>query len=253
VSRLAGALAALLVLGAPVPRATAQTAVEAARASLLRYHENLDELERARVLLTAAAEREPDASVLATLAETWFYIGEFRARTTPERLAAWERGSEAGRRAVALAPRSERAHVWYALNSARWAETRGFMRAAATLSSLREEARIILELDPGSVEGNTLAGGLAAELPVILGGDRGRAEGYFHRALETDPRRTSPRLELARLYIATRRLAEAQRELVRVLDETAPSDLPYWTLRDLPKARAMLESIGGRPDARESP
>ena len=58
--------------------------------------------------------------------------------------------------------------------------------------------------------------------------------------------------ELARLYITQRRYAEAERELERVVEEPAPSDLPFWTLSDLPRARAML---AGLPPSRapESP
>jgi len=98
-------------------------------------------------------------------------------------------------------------------------------------------------LNPASVEGHTLAGGLAAELPAMLGGDRARAEDHFQKALAADPRRTGTRVELARLYVATRRYADAERELTRVLEEPAPSDLPYWTLSDRPRARALLASL----------
>jgi tetratricopeptide (TPR) repeat protein len=249
----AAPLVALLGVAALASAATAQPPLAAARTLLTRYHEDLGDLDRARDLLQTAAEREADADLAATLAQTWFLIGEFRARDESERLAAYDRGREAGRRAVALAPHSESAHVWYALNSARWAETRGIMRAASVVPTLRQEAQTILSLNPASVEGNTLAGGLAAELPAMLGGDRGRAEKHFRKALEADPRRTGTRLELARLYIATRRYGEAKDELQLVLDEPAASDLPYWTLRDAPRARALLESIGGRPERRESP
>ena len=193
--------------------------------------------------MQAAAERAPTPEVLSELARAWFLLGEFRARNDRERLAAYDRGRESGRRAVAAAPRSERAHVWYALNSARWAGTRGIMRAAAVVPTLREEAATILSLNPASVEGHTLAGGLAAELPTMLGGDRARAEDHFQKALAADPRRTGTRVELARLYVAMRRYADAERELTRVLDEPAASDLPYWTLSDRPRARALLASL----------
>jgi tetratricopeptide (TPR) repeat protein len=244
---------ALLAGAAPATTTPRPSALEAARPLLAGYHEDLGRLERARDLLEAAAEREPTADVLTVLAQTWFLLGEFHARTDRERLAAYDRGREAGRRAVALAPRSERAHVWYALNTARWAGTRGIVRAAAVLPALREQAATILELNPASVEGHTLAGGLAAELPGFLGGDRARAEMHFRAALGADPRRTGARVELARLYIATRRYAEARRELERVLSETAPSDLPYWTLADAPRARALLASIAVHVEPRESP
>jgi tetratricopeptide (TPR) repeat protein len=246
------ALAALALLALATP-AAAQTPLQAARTIFGQYHEDLAQLERARDVLQSAAEREASADLLSALARAWFLLGEFNARTDRERLAAYERGRETGRRAVTASPRSEEAHVWYALNTARTAGTRGLMRAASLLSTLREEAATILALNPGSVEGNTLAGGLAAELPAMLGGDRARAEGHFRRALESDPRRTGPRVELARLYIATRRFADAQRELERVVDEPAPSDLPYWTLADAPRARALLASIASQTQPRESP
>lgn len=191
--------------------------------------------------------------MLSALARAWFLLGEFQARTDRDKLAAYERGREVGRRAVAVAPRSEQAHLWYALNSARWAGTRGIMRAASVLPTLREEAATIITLNPASVEGHTLAGGLAAELPAMLGGDRARAETHFRKALDADPRRTGTRVELARLYIATRRYADARRELERVVGETAPSDLPYWTLSDEPRARALLASIAAHVEPREAP
>jgi len=246
-------LRSLLLVAALASPAVGQSPLDVARALLASYHEDLRDLERARDVLAAAADREADASLLTVLARTWFLIGEFRARGDDDRLAAYERGREAGRRAVALAPRSESAHVWYALNSARWAETRGLMRALSVVPALRQEAQTILTLNPASVEGHTLAGGLDAELPAMLGGDRPRAEKHFRKALETDPRRTGTRIELARLYIATRRYGEAQHELRLVVDEPAASDLPYWTLRDAPRARALLASIGGRPERPESP
>jgi tetratricopeptide (TPR) repeat protein len=239
------ALAAALVVAAALP-AAADSPVESARPLLARYHQDRAALDRARDLLQAAAARDPVADVLTELARAWFLIGEFRARTEHDKLTAYEQGREAGRRAVAAAPQSEQAHVWYALNSARWAGTRGIMRAVGVLPTLREEAAVILRLNPASVEGHTLAGGLAAELPALLGGDRARAEAHFRAALQADPRRTGARVELAKLYIATRRYTDAQRELERVLGETAPSDLPYWTLADVPLARALLESIAPR-------
>jgi tetratricopeptide (TPR) repeat protein len=244
---------ALLVVAALAPDANAQNALDAARPLFAHYHEDLRDLERARDLLQAAAEREPTAEVLTALARAWFLLGEFQARTDRDRLAAYERGREIGQRAVAAAPRSEQAHVWYALNNARWAGTRGIMRAVSVVPTLREEAATIIRLNPASVEGHTLAGGLAAELPAMLGGDRARAETHFRKALEADPRRTGTRVELARLYIATRRYAEAHRELELVLSEPAPSDLPYWTLSDEPRARALLASIAVHVEPRESP
>jgi tetratricopeptide (TPR) repeat protein len=251
--RLLALVLPLLALGVVAAAAVAQTPLQAAHALFARYHEDVRHLERARDILQAAAEREPTAEVLSALARAWFLLGEFQAATERQRLDFYERGRSAGRQAIAAAPRSDDAHVWYALNTARTAGTRGLMRAATLLPTLREEAATILSLNPASVEGHTLAGGLAAELPTMLGGDRARAELHFRKALDADPRRTGTRVELARLYIALRRYAEAQRELTLVVDETAPSDRPYWTLSDQPRARALLASITVPPGPPESP
>jgi thioredoxin-like negative regulator of GroEL len=96
------------------------------------------------------------------------------------------------------------------------------------------------------VEGLVLAGGLAADLPAMMGGDKAKAEGFFKRALEIDPRLTGGRIELARLYISAKRWPDAQRELQSIVDETAATDLPRWTVRDRPRARAMLTELRDR-------
>src|SRR5688572_27390834 len=102
--RLSAALALLVALGPA--SAVAQSAVETTRPLFGGYHLDLRDLERAREVLETAAERDPTVEVLSALARAWFLLGEFRARTERERLAAYERGREVGRRAVAVDPRS---------------------------------------------------------------------------------------------------------------------------------------------------
>jgi tetratricopeptide (TPR) repeat protein len=238
--RRAAALLVALLLAAT---AAAEDAVPAARVLLASWHEDPARLDRARHVLETAAGTGPTPETLVELSRVWFTIGDFRARSERERVAAYERGAEAARRAIRAAPRSDQAHLWYAINTGRLAELRGILRAAALLSTIREESETVLTLNPSNVDGLILAAGLAAEVPRFMGGDRARAEALFKRALETDPHQTGGRLELARLYVSARRWEEAQRELRRIIDEPAPSDLPRWTLSDRPRAQAMLAEI----------
>jgi Tfp pilus assembly protein PilF len=240
------ALALALTL-APAAVAREAGALADARELLATYHLDPGRLDRARDALAAAVADDPQPAALILLARTWFLIGEIRARTAEERLTAYERGRDAARRAVEAAPRDAQARLWHAINLGRWAEGKGFVRAALTLSAVKEEVETVLRLDPHSVEGHALAGSLAAELPPLLGGSAARAEEQFRRALELDPHRAGVRVELARLYIANHRLADARRELRLALEEESPSDLPYWTVRGLPRARALLASIQDRP------
>jgi predicted Zn-dependent protease len=161
-------------------------------------------------------------------------------------VAAYERGSETARRAIAAAPRNERAHLWLAINSGRAAELKGVLRALTLVSTIREESETVLKLNPSSVDGLILAASLAAEMPGFLGGDRAKAETLFKRALEVDPHRTGGRLELARFYVNGKRWRDAQRELRRVIDEPVPTDLPRWTVSERPRARAMLVELHDR-------
>jgi predicted Zn-dependent protease len=166
-----------------------------------------------------------------------------RARTADEKLAAYDRGRELGKRAVELAPRDEEAHLWYAINTGRWGQTKGVVRSLFLLPTVKEEIETILELNPKSVRGRALAGNVLMEVPRFVGGDRAQAEKQFRRGLEVDPHFTSLRVDLARLLIVMGRPDEARRELTRVLEERAPTNLADWTVKDRPRARELLESL----------
>lgn len=235
-----------LMAGWPAAPAAAQGPVEQARALVERYHEDPARLDRARELLEAALARDPQVAVMIELARVQFLVGDVRAATAEARLAAYERGREVARRAVELAPRSEDAHTWYAINTGRWGQTKGVMRSLFLLPTVRQELDIIFQLNPRSLRGHALAGNVLFEVPGLLGGDRAKAEEHFRRALEIDPRFTAARVDLARLLIAAGRHDEARRELQRVVDERTPTSLADWTVKDRPRARQLLDEIRDR-------
>src|SRR5436853_889556 len=170
-----------LVLGAAVS-AWAQSPVEAARALVARYHQDQAALDRARDLLDAALAKDRKVETMAMLSYVQFLIGDVRATTPEQKLAAYDRGREIGKRAVELAPKSHDAHLWYAINTARWGETKGVLRSLFLLPTIREELGILLELDPRSVRAHILAGNVLLEVPGFAGGDRAKAEEHFKKA-----------------------------------------------------------------------
>ncbi len=237
-----GVLAAVLAVHAEAP-------VETARALLRGRGEDPTRIDRARDLLETALAQDgaADAPTLVTLSRAWFLFAEARAGTGEARLAAWERGRAVAQRAVALAPDDPEAHLWYAIHLGSWAEAKGLLRSLLALKTIREEVDTVLRLDPRNVEGHVIAGSIHRELPAILGGDRALAEQHFKTARSLDPQLTGARIELALLYIKMGRIAEARRELQGVLDEPAPTDRPRWARKEVPRARALLDSIRDRP------
>lgn len=243
VVRVLVAVVAFVVLAAPV---LADTPAQTARALIARYDENLARLDRARDLLEAELAKERRVDTLITLSYVYFLIGDVRARTPDEKLAAYDRGRELGKRAVELAPRDEEAHLWYAINTGRWGQTKGVLRSLFLLPTVREEIETILELNPLSVRGRALAGNVLMEVPGFAGGDRAKAENQFRRGIEHDPHFTSIRVDLARLLITANRYDEARRELTRVIEERTPTNVADWTVKDRPRARELLESLRGK-------
>ncbi len=240
-SLVALSLAALLCALAPLG-VRAQTPAEQARALIARYHEDRAVLDRARELLETALERDRQVDTMITLARVCFLWGDVRAASRDDKLAAYDRGREIGRRAVELAPRSDQAHLWFAVNTGRYGQTKGILRSLALLPPMREEVQTLLDLAPRSPTVHALAGGFYFELPGLLGGDRAKAEEHYRKAVELDPHYTVARVDLARLYRATERPAEARRELERVLAERAPTIVADWTVKDVPRARELLQS-----------
>ena len=223
--------------------AVAQEAVESARALLATWHQDPARIERARVLLEREASVRPTADVLVELSRAWFLTGEALARSAADKTAAYEQGREAARRAVAFAPHSDAAHLWLAMNIGRFAESRGRATGLSMLPAIRASSETVLRLNPDNVDGLILAGGILANVPRLMGGDRGKAEAQFKRALEIDPHKTAARLELAELYVDTRRWADARQQVRRILDERSPTDVPRWTATEVPRARALLAEI----------
>jgi tetratricopeptide (TPR) repeat protein len=238
--------AMILVVGTSVA-AWAQSPLAAeVRALASRYHEDPARIDTLRAGMTRAVESDPGVENLLALAQIAFLAGDIRARTTEDKLAAYEQGRQAARRAAEAAPGNARAHFWYATNAGRWGQTKGVLRSLFLLPEVKRGMETALELDPRFPPAYVLAGTVYYEVPGLFGGDLEKSETLFRRGLEVDPRFTGLRLGLARTLIKRGRIAEARRELEAVLGEKAPANPADWTLKDAPQARALLASLEGR-------
>jgi tetratricopeptide (TPR) repeat protein len=238
------ACALTLALAAPAPAATRRRGpVLEAWKDVTSFHEDLSRIDRARDLLQKEVDRAPSLEALLLLAWVHLAWGDYRAGSAEAKLASYERGRDTARRAIDMNPKSPEAHLWYAANLGRWAITKGKLRAAFLLSTLKHEVQTVLDLDPNHVPGLALAGSLYLEIPTLFGGDVPRAAGYLRRALALDPHFTRARVELARCLIEEGKYGEARVELQRVVDERQPTYVADWVVRHRPTAERLLAEI----------
>ena len=239
--------AVVLVLWIPVGASAQSPLAAEVRALATRYHLDPGRVDTLRAAMTQAAQADSHVDNLLAVAQIAFLYGDIRAKTPEEKLEAYEQGRQAARRAVELAPRNARAHFWAATNAGRWGQTKGVLRSLFLLPEVKRGMETAIELDPRFPQAYVLAGTVYYEVPGLFGGDLEKSEALFRKGLEIDPRFTSLRVGLARTLIKRGRPDEARRELQAVLDEKAPSNVADWTLKDSRVARALLESLPGRP------
>jgi pyruvate/2-oxoglutarate dehydrogenase complex dihydrolipoamide dehydrogenase (E3) component len=210
------------------------------------YHEDPTRLDQISQGLEQAIKSDPDPANLVALARVSFIWGDIRSTDRDQKLRAYDRGRQVGKRAVELDPRNPQAHFWYAINTARWGQTKGIVRSLFLLPTVEAEIQLILDLDPEFTAVYALAGNVFYEVPGVLGGGLHKAEAMFRKGLEQDPRFTAMRVGLGKTLLKLGHPAEAKREFQSVLNEQMPSNPADWTLRDTKEARELLASISGK-------
>ncbi len=238
------ALLALIALLLVATLTYAQSPIEEAKALIASYHEDLTRLDRARDLIEKFLKTDPQVEGMILLSRIYFIWGDVRAPSVEEKLQAYQRGREVGKRAVELAPKNPEAHFWYGTNTGRYGQTKGVLRSLFLLPTIREELGIVFELNPTHLGAHALAGNVELALPW---GDLEKAEEHFRKGLKLDPHYTAIRVDLARLLIKQDKYEGARKELRRVLNEKEPSNLADWTVKDAKRARELLDSIKGKP------
>jgi tetratricopeptide (TPR) repeat protein len=237
---------ALVVIVTVIPARAESPLVTELRSFSTRYHENLPRIDELRAALEKAAQSDPRPDILLALSEACFMYGDVRAKSTEEKLEAYDRGRQAAQRAIELAPKSAAARFWYGTNMGRWGQTRGVLRSLFLLPAVKEAMQTALELDPSYAPAYALGGTIYYEVPGFAGGDLNRSEALFRKGLEIEPHYTNMRLGLARTLWKKGRIVDARRELEAVLEEKTPFNAADWTMKDVPDAKALLAKIKAR-------
>ena len=190
------------------------------------------------------ADEIPDGPAAADIRAAFTALEEGEGATNEkEKLAAYERGLEHAKRAVAVDEKNPDAHFAYFGNWGRILQTEGLVRNAFQLPKLLGHLDRTLELKPDHADALASRAGLYLELPRFLGGDPKKGEPMLRHALELDPMMAGGRLELAEHCYETDREAEAKQLALSAL-EIARGNGKHWH-----EARALrlLDEMGVTP------
>jgi tetratricopeptide (TPR) repeat protein len=205
---------------------------------------NLASARRAADLWSAALADNPrDFDGAWKLARADYWLGG-HAPQSEERLF-YERGIEAGRRAIAIEPNKPHGHFWLAANMGALAESAGLGAGLKYRKPIKTELEAVLRLDPAFLDGSAdrALGRWYYKVPRLFGGGHKQAEEHLKAALKYKDASTVTHYFLAELYAGDDRVADARAELQKVLD--APLD-PEWAPEDQEwktKARQLLATL----------
>ncbi len=196
-------------------------------------------------LLTQRKTDADDVGLLVKLSEVYMDMGDDLYTENERRRRAYEEGTRLARRAIELQETNAHAHFLYAANLGNEKRLKGAGSAMLGLNDVKSHVSRAIALDPSHARALQFMGGLLAELPWLVGGDRKAAQDYLERAVASDGNYTNARILLAKLYIKQDRIDDARAQLEAVTLAKAPH-CPYaWTHTFKPEAERLLKQLSG--------
>jgi len=188
-----------------------------------------------------------DFTAASKLARASYWLGG-HLETEALRIAAFESGMEAARKAVAAQPSRPDGYFWLAANMGGFAELKGMRAGLKYRSPIRENLQKVLAIDPAFQKGSPdrALGRWYFKVPGLFGGSNAKSEQHLRAALTYHPASIVTRLFLAETLADMRRKAEAITLLREI--EALPLD-PDWAPEDREfkeQAKVMLATLQTR-------
>lgn len=155
------------------------------------------------------------------------------------RMAAYRKGLELAKQAVAADDLNADAHFAVFANNGRIMLLEGISPNPFSLLEVNRELDRALALNPDHADALASKGGLYRQLPRILGGSIDKAQECLNRAIALDPDAVGARMELAQAY---RDLGQPERGLP-LLEKAVRSAEKKGFRRKLAEARSLLEEF----------
>ena len=161
----------------------------------------------------------------------------------PSKSQCYAEGLELARQAIAMDDTNADAHFAVFATMGRLMLEHGATPNPFNLLKVGRELDRALELNPRHSDALASKGGLARQLPMLLGGSLSKAERYLQQSIENDPNAVGARIELARVYQDRGEEAKAV-ELLRTAATLAEQQGRAHKLAEARELLAQLQSIG---------
>jgi tetratricopeptide (TPR) repeat protein len=178
----------------------------------------------------------------ADVARAYMRLGDLE-KSSPAKLALYEKGQDAGRKAEQADATNPAGVFWTTANMACVGRTRGVMNSLFMVGDLRKGMNRALALDANFHFARNTLGEIDHAVPGLAGGSDERAEQGYLEVLRRSPHFTATMVLLARLKKDQGEKDEARQWAQKVLDEKAPARVHDWRKLDVPDARALLASL----------
>ncbi|MGH9845448.1 MAG: TRAP transporter TatT component family protein, partial [Blastocatellia bacterium] len=108
-------------------------------------------------------------------ARACYFVGEEAAKN--DKLRYFDKGIDAGQRAIAREPNAVEGHFWLAVNYGGYSEQKGVFKALVTIKKIRAGMETVLRLNDRYQDGGAYLalGEMDRQLPRIVGGNLSRA------------------------------------------------------------------------------
>jgi tetratricopeptide (TPR) repeat protein len=180
--------------------------------------ENKEYLTKAIELLDQALTQDPKNYEAAwKLSKARWYEGNFGVPANKKEI--FQKGVDAGRKAVEIDPAGCLGHFWFGVNMAMQAETGGMFEALGLIDQIKEQMNRTLELDPKCECGGPqrVLGKLYSKIPFFKGGSKSKAISFLNESLNLCSNDTQSRIFLAEIYLDDHKKSLAIQQLKLVL------------------------------------
>src|SRR5215510_7782294 len=175
------------------------------------------------VIERALAANGNDYQWMWRAARVYYFVGDVAAKS--EKVSYFEKGINAGQRAVAAQPNGVEGHFWLGVNYGGYSDQKGVFKALATVGKIRAEMETVLKLNDHYQEGGAYLalGEMDRQLPRIIGGNLNRAIQRLEQGMSVAPQNLEMKLALGQAYEEKGRKEDARRMYQEIIQKQSPT------------------------------